>query len=164
MMRELETMRRQLTTVSTLSNPVSARTFKPKHSMSRDYRLYWDDIQASTKKILQFTRGVSFDSFTNDTKTFDAVVLNLQIIGEAVKNISDSVKAKYPQVDWHRIAGLRDIIAHGYWGLNEELLWDIVQNRLLTGEKIIASEWLGVGFQKGIIGYLNGEKDVRRFL
>jgi uncharacterized protein with HEPN domain len=66
----------------------------------------------------------------NDTKTFDAVVLNLQIIGEAVKSIPDSVKAKYPQVDWRRIAGLRDVIAHGYFGLNEDLLWDLVQNRV----------------------------------
>ena len=98
--------------------------------MSRDYRLYLDDIQASTAKILQYTRGVNFDSFVNDAKTFDAVVLNLQIIGEAAKNIPDSVKAKYPQVDWRRIAGLRDIIAHGYFGLNEGLLWDIVQNRV----------------------------------
>ena len=98
--------------------------------MSRDYRLYLDDIQASSAKILQYTRGVSFDGFVNDTKTFDAVVLNLQIIGEAVKNIPDSVKAKYPQVDWRRIAGLRDVIAHGYFGLNEDLLWDIVQNRV----------------------------------
>ncbi len=57
-------------------------------------------------------------------------MLNLQIIGEAVKNVPDSAKAKYPQVDWRRIAGLRDVIAHGYFGLNEELLWDIVQNRI----------------------------------
>lgn len=98
--------------------------------MSRDYRLYLDDIQSSAAKILQYTQGVSYDSFVNDTKTFDAVVLNLQIIGEAVKNIPDSVKAKYPQVDWRRIAGLRDVIAHGYFGLNEDLLWDIVQNRV----------------------------------
>jgi uncharacterized protein with HEPN domain len=98
--------------------------------MSRDYRLYLDDIQTSTAKILQYTQGMNFASFTNDAKTFDAVVLNLLILGEAVKNIPDSVKAKYPQVDWRRIAGLRDVIAHGYFGLNEDLLWDIVQNRI----------------------------------
>jgi uncharacterized protein with HEPN domain len=98
--------------------------------MSRDYRLYLDDIQSSTEKILRYTQGLDFGSFTNDAKTFDAVVLNLQIIGEAVKNIPDSIKAKYPQVDWRRIAGLRDVIAHGYFGLNEHLLWDLVQNRI----------------------------------
>ena len=98
--------------------------------MSRDYRLYLDDIQASTEKILQYTQGMDFDSFSNDAKTFDAVVLNLQIIGEAAKNIPDSVRIKYPQVDWRRISGLRDVIAHGYFGLNEDLLWDIVQHRV----------------------------------
>jgi len=112
--------------------------------MSRDYRLYLDDIQFSTDKILQFTRGVNFDQFRNDAKTFDAVVLNLQIIGEAAKKIPDNIKAKYPQVDWRRIAGFFDVIAHGYFGLNEELLWDLVQNRVpqLAGQirEILAHE------------------------
>jgi uncharacterized protein with HEPN domain len=98
--------------------------------MLRDYRLYLDDIQASVEKILKFTQGLSFDEFSADNKTFDAVVLNLQIIGEATKHIPDSVKEKYPDVDWRRIAGLRDVIAHGYFGLNEHILWDLVQNRV----------------------------------
>ncbi len=98
--------------------------------MSRDYRLYLDDIQTSVEKIRKFTQGLSFDEFSADNKTFDAVVLNLQIIGEATKHIPDSVKEKYPDVDWRRIAGLRDVIAHGYFGLNEHILWDLVQNRV----------------------------------
>ena len=98
--------------------------------MSRDYRLYLDDIQASVEKIIKFTQGLSFGEFSADNKTFDAVVLNLQIIGEATKHIPDSVKEKYPDVDWRRIAGLRDVIAHGYFGLNEHILWDLVQNRV----------------------------------
>ena len=98
--------------------------------MSRDYRLYLDDIQASVEKILKFTQGLSFDEFSADNKTFDAVVLNLQIIGEATKHIPDSIKEKYPDVDWRRIAGLRDVIVHGYFGLNEHILWDLVQNRV----------------------------------
>ncbi|MDE3089100.1 MAG: DUF86 domain-containing protein [Chloroflexota bacterium] len=98
--------------------------------MLRDYRLYLDDIQASVEKIRKFTQGLSFDEFSADNKTFDAVVLNLQIIGEATKHIPDSVKEKYPDVDWRRIAGLRDVIAHGYFGLNEHILWDLVQNRV----------------------------------
>lgn len=98
--------------------------------MSRDYRLYLDDIQSSVDKILHYTQGLRFEEFVEDNKTFDAVVLNLQIIGEAAKNVPDSVKGKYPEVDWRRIAGLRDVIAHGYFGLNEHVLWDLVQNRV----------------------------------
>ncbi len=98
--------------------------------MSRDYRLYLDDIEGSAEKILRFTQGLSFEAFVEDNKTFDAVVLNLQIIGEAAKHVPDQVRAKYPEVDWRRIAGLRDVIAHGYFGLNEHVLWDLVQNRV----------------------------------
>ena len=95
--------------------------------MSRDYRLYLDDIQSSAEKIILYTQGLNLESFAADNKTFDAVVLNLQIIGESAKNVPDSVKGKYPQVDWRRMAGLRDVIAHGYFGLNEQILWELTQ-------------------------------------
>lgn len=98
--------------------------------MSRDYRLYLDDMQTSAEKIVKYTRGMSFEAFTEDNKTFDAVVLNLEIIGEATKHIPDSVRTKYPEVDWRRIAGLRDVIAHGYFSLNEHVLWDLIENRV----------------------------------
>jgi uncharacterized protein with HEPN domain len=62
--------------------------------MSRDYRLYLDDIQSSTEKILRYTQGLDFGSFTNDAKTSDAVMLNLQIIGEAVKNIPSLILSR----------------------------------------------------------------------
>ena len=73
---------------------------------------------------------MSYDDFNADAKTFDAVVFNLKVIGEAVKHIPNELRTRYPQVDWKRIAGLRDVIAHGYFGLNRQLLWDIVQNRV----------------------------------
>ncbi len=95
--------------------------------MSRDYRLYLDDIQSSAEKIIQYTQGLNLASFSADNKTFDAVVLNLQIIGESAKHVPDSVRGKYPHVDWRRMAGLRDVIAHGYFGLNEQILWELTQ-------------------------------------
>ncbi|MCX7837862.1 MAG: DUF86 domain-containing protein [Anaerolineae bacterium] len=98
--------------------------------MSRDYRLYLDDIRASAEKILQYTRGLDFDTFAHDEKTVDAVVFNFEIIGEAAKHIPDSMRARYPQVDWRRMAGLRDIIAHGYFGLNRRILWDAAQTQI----------------------------------
>ncbi len=98
--------------------------------MSRDYRLYLDDIQTSCEKIVQYAQGLTFEGFIQDAKTFDAMVRNLEIIGEAVKHVPDTVKANYPDVDWRRIGGLRDVIAHGYFGLNEHIVWDLVQNRV----------------------------------
>ena len=112
--------------------------------MSRDFRLYLDDIQSSCDKILQYTQNLGFDEFISDGRTFDAVVLNLQIIGEAAKHVPDSIRTKYSEVDWRRIAGLRDVIAHGYFGLDKHIVWDLVQNRvpelLRQIQRILASE------------------------
>ena len=65
-------------------------------------------------------------------KTFDAVVRNLEVLGEAAKHIPSDVRIRYPQVAWRRIAGLRDVIAHEYFGIDEDILWDIVRNRMPT--------------------------------
>lgn len=98
--------------------------------MSRDYRLFLDDIKTACEKILRYTRNMTFEQFTVDEKTFDAVVRNLEVIGEAIKNIPDEIRQKYPEVEWRKIAGLRDIVVHEYFGIDEEILWDIVERRV----------------------------------
>ena len=98
--------------------------------MSRDETLYLADIQESCEKVLKFTKGMTYKNFVNDDLHFDAVLRNLEIIGEAVKNISDETRQKYPEVKWRKIAGFRDIVAHEYFGVNEETIWDIVQNEI----------------------------------
>jgi uncharacterized protein with HEPN domain len=98
--------------------------------MSRDALLYLEDMQEACEKVLRYTKGATYTSFTSDEKTFDAVVRNLEIIGEAAKHVPPEVRERYPTVAWTRIAGLRDMIAHAYFGLDDEILWDIVQNRI----------------------------------
>jgi uncharacterized protein with HEPN domain len=61
---------------------------------------------------------------------FDAVLRNLEIIGEAVKNISEGTRQKYPKIKWRKIAGFRDIVAHEYFGIDDETVWDIVENEV----------------------------------
>ena len=98
--------------------------------MSRDYLLYLEDILESCGKIERYTEQLSFDQFLEDRKTYDAVVLNLEIIGEAAKNVPEDVRLRYPDIEWRKIAGLRDVIAHEYFGIDDEILWDIIQNKI----------------------------------
>jgi uncharacterized protein with HEPN domain len=72
----------------------------------------------------------SFDEFIENQMLLDAVVRNLEVIGEATKNIPTDIRQKYPQVEWRKIAGLRDIVIHGYFGIDYEILWDIIQNKI----------------------------------
>jgi uncharacterized protein with HEPN domain len=73
---------------------------------------------------------MTFEELLADERTFDAVARNLQIIGEAIKNIPPETRSQYPQIEWRKIAGLRDIITHAYFRVDEEVIWDVIQNKI----------------------------------
>jgi uncharacterized protein with HEPN domain len=105
--------------------------------MPRDYKVWLEDILEAVGKIHAYMEGMSQKTFAADPKTLDAVVRNLEIVGEAIKKIPDEVRSKHPAVDWKKIAGLRDILIHEYFGIDVEIIWDIVQNKLPVLEKQI---------------------------
>jgi uncharacterized protein with HEPN domain len=82
--------------------------------MSRSLQLYLDDICTSCTKIQRYTLNMTLTDFVADERTYDAVVRNLQIIGEAVKQIPPNIRGQYPPIEWRKIVGL----------------WDIVQNKV----------------------------------
>jgi len=88
------------------------------------------DIKEAIKRICNYTNKISYAKFLKDEKTQDAVVRNLQIIGEAAKNISISFKEKHTDIEWKNIAGLRDKVVHCYFGVNWDIVWDVVKNKL----------------------------------
>lgn len=107
--------------------------------MSRDLGLYLGDIEESCRRTLAYTEGLTFEQFADDTKTVDAVARNLGVIGEAVKQLPAAWKRRHPEVNWRKVAGLRDILIHAYFGVDVEILWDIVQNKVPVLARTIAA-------------------------
>jgi len=98
--------------------------------MPRDYKVYLDDIVEAAARIRRYTAGLSLEALRDDTKTLDAVVRNLEVIREAVKKVPVQVHCRQPDVEWRKIAGLRDILIHEYFGIDVEIIWDIVQQKI----------------------------------
>ncbi len=98
--------------------------------MPRDHRVYLDDIIEAINRIAIYTQGQTLSVFSKDLKTVDAVVRNLEIIGEAVKKIPQEIKDQNPNIEWKKIAGLRDILIHEYFGIDTDIIWDVIQNKL----------------------------------
>lgn len=98
--------------------------------MHRDFRLYIDDILDAVDQIRIYTEGLDEPAFKKDRKTQDAVIRNLEIIGEAARSLPQHVQESTPDVDWRKIRGLRNILIHEYFGVNLAIVWDIVENKL----------------------------------
>ena len=96
----------------------------------RNLSLLLTDIKVSIEKILEYTAGMTFESYESDSKTKDAVERNFEIIGEAASRITDDFKKLHPSVEWRIIKDFRNFIIHEYFGINNQIVWDTIQYRL----------------------------------
>jgi uncharacterized protein with HEPN domain len=96
----------------------------------RDWSLFVADMQEAIEKIASYVDAMTFTDFQSDTRTVDAVVHNLLVIGEAARCLPASIKENHPDIDWIAINGLRNWIAHEYFGLSLSVIWEIVQTDL----------------------------------
>lgn len=95
----------------------------------KDNRVYFLHIRDAVKKILQYTHSGK-EAFLADTMMQDAVVRNLEIIGEALKNVSENFTAAHPDVPWKKMMGMRNKLIHEYFGVDLEIVWKVVEREL----------------------------------
>ena len=98
--------------------------------MPREVDLYLTDILDAIENIKKYTFGYSYDDFILNRMCVDAVIKNFLIIGEAVKKIPPEMKADQTPVDWKNIVGLRDVLVHAYFRIDDEILWDIIITKI----------------------------------
>ena len=96
----------------------------------RDWRLFLLDIRESASRVLEYVGSMSREEFLSDSRTVDAVICNLAIIGEAAKKVPADIRRQYPAVEWKKMAGLRDIVVHDYFGIDEDIIWDVVSVKM----------------------------------
>jgi uncharacterized protein with HEPN domain len=92
--------------------------------MSRDPHLRLEDILEAGLRIDSYIEGFDYESFIIDRRTVDAVIRNLEIIGEAVKSLPEDMTGQFPDIPWRAIAGFRDILAHCYFRTEDAIIWD----------------------------------------
>jgi uncharacterized protein with HEPN domain len=97
---------------------------------NRTCKMFFDDLLFAIGRVFEYTAGQDFTGFKKDYKTVDAVIRNFEIIGEAAKNIPSVIKEQHPEVPWSEMYLLRNKVSHEYFGIDYEIIWDIITNDL----------------------------------
>lgn len=98
--------------------------------MKRDYALFLEDILKAMEDIEHFVKGMNFEEFSNDDKTFSAVIRKFEVIGEAAKSIPFNLRKKYSNIPWNNMAGMRDRLIHAYFGVDYEIVWESIKKEI----------------------------------
>lgn len=94
------------------------------------YEPYLRDVLDRIAKIKRYIKGYDYESFCDDEKTSDAVIRNIEVIGEAIRHIPDDLRQKYPKIPWRQIAGMRDKLIRDYLGVDLEYVWNVASSRV----------------------------------
>jgi uncharacterized protein with HEPN domain len=94
------------------------------------WRVRVEDIVDAVRRVLEYTSGMTQDEFYDDQKTIDAVVRNIEIIGEAARHVPDEIQARAPEVPWAQMRGMRNVVIHEYDTVDVEIVWQTVQEDL----------------------------------
>ncbi len=110
----------------------------------RSYRLYLQDMVDSMQAIDSYLLGINYEMFTVDRKTYAATLRELEIIGEASGKVPEDVKSRYPEINWRVTKDFRNVLAHQYFAVNLDIVWDVVRNKLpdlhRQAERMLANE------------------------
>lgn len=98
--------------------------------MPREWRLYLADMMGFARNALSYTSGLTATEFIADRRTYDATLRNLELIGEAARNIPEQIRAAHPQIPWRMIIATRNRLIHAYLGIDDDTVWSIVQDEL----------------------------------
>lgn len=105
--------------------------------MSRDWRFRLDDILESCRLAREYAAGSDAAGRAGSPMAYDAVLRRLELIGEAAKHVPDEIRAKMPHIAWTKIAGMRDWLAHAYFGVDRDIVWDVISTKLPESERTI---------------------------
>ncbi len=100
-------------------------------SKGREISDYIDDIITAIADVADFTQEMSYETFTSDKKTVNAVIRYLEVLGETAKHIPTSFRKKHPDIPWSKMSGMRDVLIHDYMGVDLMTVWKVSQERLL---------------------------------
>jgi len=103
---------------------------------ARNWQLRAEDIFESIQNIRTYTEGMNYSTWCEDKKTIDAVIRNFEIIGEAANHIPADIQSRYPHIPWQQMRGIRNILIHEYFGVDEEVIWKAIHNDIPALEKM----------------------------
>ena len=104
--------------------------------MSREWLLYVADMKACCQRVAEYTTGLDRKEFLSRRLVYDATLRNLELLGEAARNVPEEARALAPAIPWRRIVGVRNVLIHGYLGIDDDIIWDIVRNEI---EKLLVA-------------------------